>query len=253
VLEAAKRGHTVYAGLRDLSTADGLTGPNIHPIRLDVVDAAQRQSAVAAILEKHGRIDALVNNAGVSLGGFLEDVDEDEIRKLFDVNVFAAWSLTKLVLPAMRAQRSGTIVMVSSASGRSAVPGLAAYAGSKFALEGISEGWRHELRPFGIRVVLVEPGPYKTDLLERNRVLARRATAADSPYAAYITKMDGAAQRVAKSAGDPQDVANKIVDVIEARSPSLRYPMGTSAKLRAILLRIAPFWVFERVFARMMG
>lgn len=253
VIEAAKRGHVVYAGIRDLSRLEPFGDDRIRAVQLDVTVAEQREAAVKRVLDEQGRIDALVNNAGAPLGGFLEDIDEDELRRLFDVNVFAVFELTKRVLPAMRAQRSGAIVMLSSMSGRMAAPGLAAYAASKFALEGLSEGWRHELAPFGIRVTLVEPGPYKTEILGRNRTMSRRAASPESAYAAMATKMDALAQRMASNAGDPQDVARKIVDLCEARAPRLRHPMGTSAWIRTFLLRFGPFWLFERIFARTLG
>jgi NAD(P)-dependent dehydrogenase (short-subunit alcohol dehydrogenase family) len=256
-LEAARRGHIVYAGVRDPAHADDLKKDaqgDLRPIQLEVTRAEDRESAVARILdEQGGRIDALVNNAGVTLGGFLETVDEDEIRKLFDVNVFAPWALTKLVLPAMRSQRSGTIVNISSMSGRMAAPGLGAYASSKFALEALSEAWRHELRPFGIRVVSIEPGAYKTEMLGRNRTLARRAKDA-GPYFDLATRMDALAERIQKGAGDPQLVANRIVGVIEAARPGFRYPMGgPGVWIRVMLLRFAPFMVFEQIFARTLG
>jgi NAD(P)-dependent dehydrogenase (short-subunit alcohol dehydrogenase family) len=252
VIEAAKRGHTVYAGVRDLSRLEPFGDDRVRVVQLDVTVAEQREAAVKGILDEQGRIDALVNNAGSPLGGFLEDIDEDELRKLFDVNVFAVFELTKRVLPAMRAQRSGAIVMLSSMSGRMAAPGLAAYAASKFALEGLSEGWRHELAPFGIRVTLVEPGAYKTDILGRNRLLSRRAASPDSPYAAQFTKMEGLAAKMTARAGDPQDVARKVVDLCEAKAPRLRHPMGMSAWIRTFLLRYGPFWIFEQIFARTM-
>src|SRR5262245_62016569 len=129
---AARRGHVVYAGLHDPTTGDELRrrteGVTVHPLALDVTDAEPRREAIARILREQGRIDALVNNAGTPLGGFLEEVGEDELRRVFEVNFFGAWLLTREVLPAMREQQRGTIVMMSSRSGRSAFPALGTYA-----------------------------------------------------------------------------------------------------------------------------
>lgn len=255
-VEAARRGHTVYAGLRRLNAASRLTeaaaGLDVTPLQLDVTRAEEREAAVAQILAAHGRIDALVNNAGRPLGGFLETVDEDELRDLFEVNVVAPWALTRACLPSMRAQGRGTVVMVSSMSGRMALPGLGAYAASKFALEGLSEAWRHELAPFGVRVVLIEPGPYRTDIFGRNRLLTRNASA-EGPYAAWTRHLDRVLEARTARAGDPEEVAARICDVIEAERPRLRHPMGRGSVARTLLLRAAPFGVVERLVARIAG
>lgn len=254
-LEAARRGHVVYAGLRDLATADALReqtqGLRVIPIQLDVTAPEQRKAAVAQILAEQGRISALVNNAGVALGGFLEQIEEDEIRHVFDVNVFGAWGMTKEVLPAMRAQSGGTVVMVSSMSGRMALPCLGAYAGSKFALEGMSEAWRHELAAFGIDVVLIEPGPYATDIFGRNRSEARQARDPSSPYARWVTHMDALVKRqVERKQGDPSEVAVRICDVIERERPAFRHPMGPGSLVRTLALRFAPFSALEYAVRR---
>ncbi|MED5373792.1 MAG: SDR family NAD(P)-dependent oxidoreductase [Myxococcota bacterium] len=252
-VEAARRGHRVYAGLRDLGTAGPLREAAgelpVFPVQLDVTSAEQRQQVVQRILEEEGRLDALVNNAGIALGGYLEQIDEDELRRVLEVNVMAVWSLTNLVLPAMREQGSGTIVNVSSISGRLALPGLGAYACSKFALEGMSEALRHELRPFGVRVCLIEPGPYKTDILGRNRALCRRAYE-DGPYTPYTEKAEQLFDRIATTAGDPLDVAREIVALCESKRPPLRTVMGPSARLRVLLKRYGPWGLLEGVIGR---
>jgi NAD(P)-dependent dehydrogenase (short-subunit alcohol dehydrogenase family) len=169
---AARAGHTVYAGLRDLETQADLVkfagNLDVRPVQLDVTNADERETVVREIVEEHGRLDALINNAGRTLGGFIEQIAEDELRRLFDVNVFAAWALTKTCLPHLRASREGIVINIASMAGRQAMPGLGGYAGSKFAIEGITEALRHEMRPFGVRVVLVEPGPYATDIVGRS-------------------------------------------------------------------------------------
>ncbi|MFM2248043.1 MAG: hypothetical protein RL071_4118 [Pseudomonadota bacterium] len=250
-LRAARAGHTVYAGLRDLSTAGPLVeaakGLPVHPIALDVVNAAQREAAVARIISEQGRIDALINNAGVAIGGPLEDLEEDEVRHVFEVNVFGLWALTNAVLPHMRAQKSGIIQNISSVSGRMALPGLGAYAASKHALEGMTEALRVELAPFGVRVVIIEPGPYKTDILGRNRALGRKAQRPDSPYADLSARSDALFAKVSASAEDPEDVAERCVDLLTDPSPALRHPMGKSARMRLLARWALPDGVIEAV------
>lgn len=251
--EAARRGHLVYAGVRRPESVPELEQEGLRPVLLDVTSAPQRAAAVQRVLTEQGRLDGLVNNAGSVLGGFLEDLEEDELRRLFDVNVFGAWAMTRACLPAMRRQRSGTIVMLSSVSGILALPGLGAYAGSKFALEGLSEAWRHELKPFGIRVVALQPGPYRTRIFAENRWVGRRAELADSPYATFVPRLNALADQSAQQAADPNDVARRICALIEAARPSFRHPMGPGARARALTKRFLPFGLIERVIARLAG
>lgn len=244
---AARRGHVVYAGVRSPERCAPFA-TDVRVVPLDVTVPEQREAAIARILAETGRIDALVNNAGVPLGGFLETVDEAEMRKLFDTNLFAVFALTKLVLPTMRAQGSGQIVMVSSMGGRMAMPGLGAYNSSKFALEGLSEAWRHELSPFGVRVTIVEPGPYKTEIFGRNKVVAEGAK--EGPYAERAARLEAVADEMAAKGGDPAEVAERILAIVEGRQTALRHPMGPTSFLRTLLLRFAPFWVIERIVGR---
>lgn len=254
---AARAGHTVYAGLRDLSTGDRLAeatrGLDVRPIQLDVVDPDERRAAVDRVLEEHGRIDALINNAGVPLGGFQEQIEEDELRRLFEVNVFAAWALTKLCLPSMRERREGIVVNITSMAGRQAMPGLGAYAGSKFALEGMTEALRHEMRPFGVRVVLVEPGPYKTDIFARNRVVARAAEETGGPYAAMQRRLEALVEKMEARMGDPQEVADLVVRLLDDPHPRLRYPLGPGVRARVLAGWLLPFTATEAVLKRIVG
>lgn len=254
---AARAGHTVYAGLRDLATKGDLAratrGLDVRPVQLDVVDPVEREAVVSQIVEEHGRIDALVNNAGVALGGFQEQIDEAELRRLFDVNVFAPFALTKLVLPHLRAQRGGVVINITSMAGRQAMPGLGGYAGSKFALEGLTEALRHEMRPFGVRVVLVEPGPYETDIFGRNRTLAAEAEREGGPYAAYMRKMEQLLEKMAGRMGDPEEVAALVTTLLTEPRPKLRYPIGPGVPARIWSRRVLPFEGVERILARIIG
>ncbi|HSD66893.1 MAG TPA: SDR family oxidoreductase [Vicinamibacteria bacterium] len=247
--EAARAGHVVYAGLRDPASGPAPEADFV-PVALDVTRAAEREAAVARVVREQGRLDVLVNNAGVALGGFLEQVEEDELRHVFDVNVFGAWAMTRAALPQLRAAR-GLVVFMSSMSGRTALPGLGAYAASKFGLEALGEAWRHELAPLGVRVVLVEPGAYRTEIFGRNRRLGRRVRDAASPYAPRVERLDALARRTAERlARDPAEVARLVVSLFDARRPRLRYPIGPGARLRTVLLRVAPFSLVEAIVRR---
>lgn len=251
---AARKGWTVYAGLRDLDTAGDLLaatrGLDVHPIQLDVTQDEQRLAAVSRITREQGRLDALVNNAGRGLGGFLELVEEDELRDLFEVNLFGAWSMTRACLPLLRQSDRSTVVMLSSTSGLTALPGLGAYSATKFALEGMAEAWRHELALFGIRVVLIEPGAYATEIFGRNRRVCRQA-ADPGPYEPWVEGIvrifDDTAARIAR---DPQEVADAIVGCMVHPRPALRHPLGPGSALRNIVRRAVPFRLVEFVMQR---
>jgi NAD(P)-dependent dehydrogenase (short-subunit alcohol dehydrogenase family) len=255
-IEAARAGHSVYAGLRDPASAPALAeaagGLAITPLPLDVTRAEERAAAVERIVRERGRLDVLVNNAGVTVGGFLEQLDEDELRHVLDVNVIGAWAMTRAALPHLREGR-GLVVFLSSMAGRSALPGMGGYAASKFALEAMGEAFRHELAPFGVRVVLVEPGAYRTEIFGRNRRVSRHARDAASPYAPYVDRLDGLVRRVADShARDPAEAARRVVLLMDARRPALRHPIGPDARVRSWLLRLLPFGVVERIVSRVL-
>jgi NAD(P)-dependent dehydrogenase (short-subunit alcohol dehydrogenase family) len=255
---AARAGFSVYAGLRDLATADDLeraaVGLDVTPLQLDVTRADQRDAAVARILDERGRLDHLVNNAGVAVGGFLEQLEEDELRRVFEVNVFGAWAMTKACLPALRRGGGGSVVMVSSMSGRMALPTLGAYAGSKFALEGLGEAWRHELKPFGIRVVLLEPGAYRTDIFERNRNVCRRFDDPQGPYQPWVRAGDRLHRKIVERlAGDPAEVCDHIVRCLRDPHPALRQPIGPLARPRATLRNLLPFAAVELIMERILS
>lgn len=250
-LDLAKRGHRVYAGLRDLASAPpALSAENLVAVQLDVTDPGQRDTVVQQILAENGRLDVLVNNAGVALGGFLEQVEEDELRKVFDTNVFAPWALTRAALPAMREQKAGKVLMISSVSGIMAFPGLGTYASSKFALEGLSEAWRHELTRFGIDLYLIEPGAYDTDIWGRNRALCRRARE-PGPWLPYVERADQTFDAmVRRRMADPQEVVDLVARLVEGPRAGLRHPIGPGTRLRTLMKQHAPFWVLERIVGR---
>ncbi|MCC6621113.1 MAG: SDR family NAD(P)-dependent oxidoreductase [Deltaproteobacteria bacterium] len=246
-LALARAGYKVYAGLRDPATAGELVaaseGLPIVPIALDVTVPAERDRVVGDIAQAEGRLDVLVNNAGVALDGPLELVSELELRHVLDVNVVGAWGMTRACLPIMRANESGHVIMISSMSGRMAMPGMGAYAASKFALEGMSEAWRHEVAPFGVQVVLVEPGPYRTDLFARS--VAERAVASPGPYERFVARFRELQAGVLRAAGDPEEVAQLVVRLVQDPRPALRHPIGPTTTLRLALKRLLPDGALE--------
>jgi NAD(P)-dependent dehydrogenase (short-subunit alcohol dehydrogenase family) len=188
-VELASRGYRVVATMRNLdrrgrldqASAQANVAGKIDIRQLDVTNHETISSVVTSIINDYGRIDVLVNNAGFPLAGFAEDIQLSELREQFETNFFGHVAVTKAVLPTMRSQGSGHIIMVSSVSGRTGQPSLSSYASSKFALEGWTESLRMEMFSLGIRVVLIEPGAYDTDIWERNARLAKKAMDGTSP------------------------------------------------------------------------
>ena len=221
-LELKGRGHEVVATARRPDTIADLD-VDVR-LALDVTDDA----SVAAALAAAGDIEALVNNAGVSVGGPVEKVPVDEVRRLFETNFFGVLRVTQAVLPPMRARGTGTIVNVSSVSGRVAQPLSGFYAASKFALEALSEALHYEAGHFGIRTVIVEPGYFKTNLGD-----SRREFGVDGPpYDELRTLTMEMANRLGRGdAPGPELVARAIADAIESDAPALRIPVGEMAEM----------------------
>jgi len=218
-------------------------------------EARERESATAwvdATLERFGRIDALVNNAGFSMAGFAEDCSLNELREQFETNFFGAVSMTKAVLPIMRQQKSGHIIQVSSIAGRCAHPVLSSYSSSKFALEGWSESLRLEMKPLGINIVLIEPGSFETDIWEANAHVAKRAFDASSPnHQRSLRFRDYVRKSVVKR--NPIEVAQVIATVAADPNPRMRYLVGPDAKMYTWIMRLIPWNRYERAVAKKLG
>lgn len=241
-------GYVVYAGARRVDRMQPLAAAVARLLALDVTDDASMTAAVGAILADTGRIDLLVNNAGYGSYGALEEVPLDEGRRQFDVNVFGLARLTQLVLPAMRAQRSGRIVNVSSIGGRIGEPFGAWYHATKFAVEGLSDSLRMELHPFGIDVVVVQPGAILTEW----NSIAREGLlkfSGDGPYRqgarSHARMMASADQGSLPS--PPAVVAKTIVHAATARRPKTRYATGGGARTVLFLRRILADRAFDAV------
>jgi NAD(P)-dependent dehydrogenase (short-subunit alcohol dehydrogenase family) len=239
IAEAAlARGDAVLAtarstvGLKDLATAGAAVAA------LDVTDAAQRDAAVASAIERFGRIDVLVNNAGRTQVGAVEETTDEELRALFDLHLFGPAALTRAVLPHMRRQGGGAIVQMSSVGGQVTAPGFGAYCATKFALEGLTETLRDEVAPFGIHTLIVEPGAFRTGLFRPGAAYqsAEMPEYADTvgPTRAYVRDNDGT------QPGDPAKAAQAILAALDAEEPPLRLVLGADAignierRLRAV-------------------
>jgi NAD(P)-dependent dehydrogenase (short-subunit alcohol dehydrogenase family) len=223
---ALARGDNVVATARRPESLDLEPSDRLLTVALDVTRTDQIDAAVAAALERFGRIDVLVNNAGIGSVGAVEMVEPDHLREVMEVMFFGAVALTQAVLPHMRAQRSGAIVQISSQGGQVVMPGFGAYCAAKFALEAMSEALAYEAGPLGIRVLIVEPGAFRTALLS--------GTMHRSPEIDAYADTAGATRAGAEAAdgtqpGDPAKAAAAILTALDADDPPLRLALGADA------------------------
>jgi NAD(P)-dependent dehydrogenase (short-subunit alcohol dehydrogenase family) len=223
----------VAAGRNAAAIAERLgTSPALLPVTLDVTNEAQAQAAVQAAIDKFGRIDVLINNAGYGLMGAVEESSDADVRRMYDANVFGLLNITRAVLPGMRSRRSGHIVNISSIGGYRAAAGFGAYSSTKFAVEGLTEALHDELKPLGIHATVVEPGYFRTDFLDSSSLAVAPDVIED--YA----ETSGAVRTLAgelnhQQPGDPARLAVAMVTLVNAEHPPLRLPMGTDT-LQAI-------------------
>jgi len=258
-VELARQGFEVVATMRDLGRRSYLeeaaaragVGAKIDVRKLDVTEFDRIPSFVAEVLGDYKRIDVLVNNAGFAMAGFAEDLQLEEIRLQFETNFFGAVAMTKAVLPAMRAQKSGHIIMLSSVGGQHGSPIISSYSASKHALEGWSESLRLEVGSLGIKVVLIEPGAFQTDIWTRNAKLGERVSDAASPNLERAQKMQAHVSKMPK--GDPLDVVRRIAQVAQDPNPRLRYLVGSDARVQMWLKRVLPWKWHEKIVARAVG
>ena len=256
-VELAGRGWQVVASMRDparrTALDDRTRAAGLEPldvIPLDVTDAESAQQGVKAALElTGGRLDALVSNAGTASGGAFEDTDENEWRRVLDTNLLGTLRLTQLVLPVMRQQRSGRLVLVSSDSARYGNPGLSLYCASKWALEGWAESIAYEVEPFGVRVTLVEPGNYDTAIW----ATTPRITPPGSAYTGLSTIVERfVEEKHLPQSRNPREVAQAVARVLAARRPAFRVPVGPDAKVAAVLARL-PYRLTSAAVRRVTG
>jgi NAD(P)-dependent dehydrogenase (short-subunit alcohol dehydrogenase family) len=259
VWELARHGYQVFAlarahdELRVLEDAVRRAGLNVHAIRLDITDEASRQEAVAAIFDAtdgYG-LDVLVNNAGYGQFGPLEDTPIDRFRLQIEVNLIGLLAFTQPFLPHMRSRRRGWIINLSSAAGRTATPFMGAYNASKFGLEGMSDALRLELHPFGVHVVLIAPGPIRTEFGHVADQLAEERP--ESPYWPLMQRWKQTRRTNSLMSRSPEAVARAVRRAAQSNRPRPRYTITASAKLGAIARRLVPDTVTDWVLRHTMG
>lgn len=254
-LYLAERGFAVYATIPEFSQREHVeaqaAGHNLelYVLQLDVTDKASIKAAVCTVLERHGDLYGLINNAGVSLRGYLEDCEDAEIRQTLEVNLFGAMAVTREVLPHMRQARRGRLLFISSIGGRIASMARTAYCASKFGLEGFAESLMQEVSPLGLKVSIIEPAIVKTERWTIHRGVARHALNPDSPYYDWFRRQEEMADKLVQtSPTTPTDVAQVVHKALTARRPRLRYVAGRRAGLVLALRRYLPGELFERIY-----
>lgn len=250
-LKLINLGYTVYGAARRTDRLQKLAERGVRPLAMDVTDDDSMRSGVDRVMSETGRIDVLVNNAGYGSYGALEDVPQDEARRQFDVNVFGAVRLTQIALPHMRARRSGTVVNVTSMGGKIYTPLGGWYHGTKFALEALSDSLRIEVKPFGIDVVVIEPGGVRTewagiaaDQLEKSSAAGAYSDQAEAVAASMRS------EAMVKRMSPPTVIADAIGKAVMARRPKTRYATGFGARPLLALRRVLPDRAFDALISR---
>jgi NAD(P)-dependent dehydrogenase (short-subunit alcohol dehydrogenase family) len=225
----ARNGFLTYASMRNLHkekeirlVVDKEKIP-LKTIQLDVTDSNSVDNAIKSIMDQSGRIDVLVNNAGYGLVGAFEELSMEEIKQQYETNLFGVMRVTQAVLPIMRKQKSGIIVNMSSGAGRFGYPNGSAYVSTKFALEGLTESVAYEVEPFGIKIVLVEPGFVRTNF---SNVVAKKSQSTNSQYSKMTEKMAASIEQMKLKSSPPELVANVVLEVVTSKNPNLRYLAG---------------------------
>jgi len=238
----AGRGWTVYATARRLESIADLEGKGCNTLALDVTDESSMAAAVRAVEEAEGAVGVLINNAGYSQSGAVEEVPMDQVRRQFETNVFGLLRMCQLVLPGMRRQGYGKIVNISSMGGRVVFPGGGIYHGTKFSVEAISDAMRWEVRNFGVDVILIEPGLIKTEFGDTAAHSVNEATLADGPYAEFnqLVAATTTGAYEGRGAVGPEIVAKRIERAITSRRPGARYPITAGARLLLGVRKVLP-------------
>jgi len=235
-LMLAKNGFNTFATMRKIKKSDSLQELirkeklALNILELDVNDEASVENTVNRIKNEAKRIDVLINNAGYGLIGFFEDLTLDEIRNQFETNFFGVLNITKKIIPIMRLQKSGTIINISSGAGQVGFPGISAYVSTKFAIEGFSESLMYELFPFGIKVIIIEPGVIKTNFF-RNCIVSKQSMKKSSQYSGSLNKIQRNIQLMQEHATSPIDVAKVILQVLSDIKPKQRYIVGNDVAM----------------------
>ncbi|PWW31842.1 short-subunit dehydrogenase [Cytobacillus oceanisediminis] len=256
-IELAKNNFHVIATMRNMEKRNLLMEKanmervqgqiSIH--KLDVT-LAESIEDLKALLNNLPSVDVLINNAGYAGAGFVEEIPLDEYRSQFETNVFGTIAVTQAVLPFMRKQRKGTIINISSISGRAGFPGLSPYAASKYAIEGWSESLRLEMKPFGVNIALIEPGSFRTGIWTTGKKVTEQSMKKDSPYYAYMRKIQDYLDKSEPFYEDPIIVAKKAASIALEENPTLRYPVGKGVRTRINLKNMLSWKSWEKVMMK---
>jgi NAD(P)-dependent dehydrogenase (short-subunit alcohol dehydrogenase family) len=236
----SQRGYKVFGTSRNPASADST--PDVEMLSLDVRADDSARACVEAVVNRGGRVDILINNAGYELVGALEEVSSEEARAQFETNFFGVVRMVTAVLPLMRQQKRGHIINVSSLTGLTAIPFMGIYSASKFALEGYTEALRHEVKPFNIHVSLTEASFLKTPMMTHRQVGAHRMT----EYDVWRERALKAIRASEEKAPGPELVAETLLEIVSSPTPRLRYLIGQQAKSVARLRRFLPAGMFEQ-------
>jgi NAD(P)-dependent dehydrogenase (short-subunit alcohol dehydrogenase family) len=224
----AQNGYTVYAGTREQNPTS--TDKNITNVYLDVTKTDSIKSAVSLVIEKEGKIDVLVNNAGYGLLSTIEDGTDEEIFNQFNVNVFGLIKTIREVLPYMREKKSGVIINISSFLGKMGLPLLAHYNASKYAVEGIVDSLRFETLPFNIRVHSIQSGLFRTNFVKKGLVANKKTMSEDSPYKELVSHFVPIVAKAINEGANPQPIAETIKNIIENKDADIFIPVGKEAE-----------------------
>jgi short-subunit dehydrogenase len=251
--ELARRGFQVLAGVRRDRDADALRAPGIEPVILDITQPDHVAELTARVGSYACTLRALVNNAGISVNAPVEALPLDEWRRLFEVNLFGHVAVTQALLPALL-RDSGRVVNISSVGGKIAMATYGPYAGTKFALEAVSDALRRELKPLGVRVVVVEPGAVRTEMADRGIATASRLAAAMPPqqrdrYGSLVQAVIAQSASFATSGKSAADAARVIARAVTAANPRTRYTIGRDAAVLTVLSRLLPDRMLDRIIA----
>ena len=234
-LALARNGYHTFATMRNLGKDEKIKqiiekeDLSVEILELDVDSEESVNRAIKTVSEKKGRIDVLVNNAGYGMWGTVEDVSIDEFKKQFETNFFSIIRLIQKVAPIMRKQGSGNIVNISSVAGRIGFPVSPAYISSKFALEGLSESLRFELMPFGVNVIIIEPGVIKTNFFDSMKLSEKSQQ--DSTYKEITDKVISGVKMMAEMGTDPKEVSDTVMKALKDEKPLPRYVVGNDAMM----------------------
>lgn len=240
----AAKGHKVYGTVRKSTESY----ENIHVLKMDLTDPESIKLAVGMVLQKEGKIDILINNAGAHTGGAIETSPVENIRMQMDTNVMGLIYTLREVLPVMRKQNNGTVINFSSIGGLMGLPFQGIYSASKFAIEGISEALRMELRPFNIKVVVINPGDFHTNNTANRRNFLTNAP--NDPYAEQFAKTLSIIEKDENGGWQPEVLAKKLVQICETKNPCFRYVIASpEQKLAVVLKNILPASWFMKVLA----